>query len=141
MSTRRREAGPTLWTQLGSALAGLWRLLFGTRRVPVDQVKLLAQFAESEQLAEQGGAGASQAVLKADTLLDSVMKAVGGRGESFADRLRSLERQFDRTLYQQIWTAHKLRNEIAHEHPNITSTQAHQAIAVFRRAASRLGAF
>ncbi|MBI4023082.1 hypothetical protein HY375_02885 [Candidatus Berkelbacteria bacterium] len=138
---RERASAPNILTQLGIALAGLWRLLFGKKQAPIDRVRIVAKFGEIEALLAHGdGATASQAVLQADSLLDEVMRAVGGRGETFADRFRSLEGRFDRALYQQIWEEHKLRNTIAHEHPNITAAQGRQAVQVFRRAASRLGA-
>ncbi|MGI6103203.1 MAG: hypothetical protein ACOYBJ_01075 [Patescibacteria group bacterium] len=140
---RRRQASAmlNLFVQLGAAFTAIWRLIFRPKRQPLDRVRLLAKMQNIEASVTGDGAPAAQAVLQADSFVDSVMRAVGGRGNSFADRLRSLEGQFDRGLYQALWDVHKLRNTIAHEHPNITASQAHQALAVFRRAASRLGAF
>lgn len=141
---RRRGQGEgqsNLLVQLGRALGALWRLIVGKKSTTVDRVRLLALFAECDQLTGQGSSGAAQAVVRADSLLDEVMRAAGGSGTSFSDRLRSLERRFDRNLYQQVWDAHKLRNEIAHEHPNVSAVQASQVVSVFRRAASQLGAF
>lgn len=143
-SPRRRQPGaetPNLLLQLGAAVGALWQLIVGRKPTGIDRVRLLALFAECDQLIGQGPSGAAQAVVRADSLLDEVMRAVGAGGATFADRLRSLESRFERGFYQQIWDAHKLRNAIAHEHPNITGSQASQVVSVFRRAASNLGAF
>ncbi len=130
-----------LFSQLGAALAGIWRVL-GKSGTRLDRNKLLAQFGAIERLLAGGdGVHAAQAVMQADSFLDAIMREVGGQGASFADRLRSLDSRFSRDAYQSVWDAHKLRNQIAHEHPAVTVGQARAALASFRRAASQLGAF
>lgn len=131
-----------IFIQLGRALAGLWRLIFGSKAKKLDAARMLAQFAEIERLLDSGDSiHASQAIVRADSFLDAVMRQVGGQGSSFGERVRSLEARFERSLYQQIWEAHKLRNLIAHEHPQITVGQARSVLQTFRKAASVLGAF
>lgn len=134
---------PNLVSQLALALRGLWRILTGSRQAgKFNGAQLLAQFAQVEQLLASGDSiHAAQAVVQADSLLDSVMKQAGASGTSFADRLRSLEPRLSKDLYQHIWNAHKLRNQIAHEHPQVSVSQARSALEIFRRAASQLGAF
>ncbi len=144
---RKKQASSSgfgnLLAQLGRALVGLWRVAFGSKRAGrFNRVQLLAQYAQIEQLIDSGDTiHAAQAVVRADSFLDGVMKQAGGQGSSFGERLRSLEGEFDRSLYQQLWDAHKLRNRIAHEHPQISVGQARSALQAFRRAASQLGAF
>lgn len=55
------------------------------------------------------------AVLEADKLVDEVLKRAGLAGESMAERLRRCENLTDRMTYQEMWDAHKLRNQLAHE--------------------------
>lgn len=142
---RRREQsdGPNILTQLGRALMALGRLLFGRPKSRLNQTQLLADFALIEQLLDSNDPiHAAQAIVRADSFLDEVMKQVGGQGASFADRLRSLESRFERTFYQGIWDAHKLRNDLAHNHGGSVDTyRARTALQTFRRAASALGAF
>ncbi len=57
-----------------------------------------------------------QAVFEADKLVDYILKSYGYAGETFADRLRSAREYIDRSLYNQIWEGHKIRNLLAHEH-------------------------
>lgn len=143
---RRRREGDgqsNLLVQFGRALVALGRLLFGRPKSKFNQVQMLADFARIEQLLSSGDSiHAAQAVVQADAFLDRIMQSVGGQGASFADRLRSLEGRFDRNLYQAVWDAHKLRNELAHNHGSTVSTaQAQGPLQSFRRAASALGAF
>lgn len=55
------------------------------------------------------------AVMEADKLVDYALKAQGYRGETFADRLRSAEKNMGQDVYNQLWQGHKIRNQIAHE--------------------------
>lgn len=139
---RRDQSGPTIFTQIGAALSGIWKLFVKQRGPSLNSAALRKQFDEIERLLSSNDAvHAAQAVVRADSFLDNLMREVGGQGSSFADRLRNLETKFSADIYQQIWSAHKLRNAIAHEHPTVSVAQARSALQVFRRAASQLGAF
>lgn len=143
---RRREQAetPNLLVQIGAGLGALGKLLFGGgQRSRFNNAQLLTEYAQIEQLLDSGDAiHAAQAMVRADSFLDSIMQQAGGQGPTFADRLRSLESRFGQPLYQQLWDAHKLRNDVAHNHGLTVSTgQAAAALQTFRRAASRLGAF
>lgn len=145
-SHRRRGQGDgqsNLVVQLGAALSALWKLVFGRSKSRLNQTQLLADFVQIEALLTSGDSiHAAQAVVRADSFLDGIMQQVGGQGTSFADRLRSLESRFERTFYQGIWDAHKLRNDLAHNHGGSVDTyRARTALQTFRRAASALGAF
>jgi len=56
------------------------------------------------------------AVMEADKLVDYILQAKNYQGETFADRLRSAESFISKDIYNSIWTGHKVRNQIAHEH-------------------------
>ena len=86
--------------------------------VPIDKPgKLKRQWAEIEnQISAENTDQAKIALIKADALLDNIMKKAGFPGETMGDRLK----QFDKTELsniEDVWQAHKLRNKIAHE-PN-----------------------
>lgn len=139
---KRRESVPNIFTQMGIAMMGIWKLFVKQRGPSLNSAALRKQFDEIEGLLSSNDAiHAAQAVVRADSFLDGLMQQVGGQGSSFADRLRNLEAKFSADLYQQIWNAHKLRNEIAHQHPTISIGQARSALQTYRRAASQLGAF
>lgn len=142
-SKRRTESsGSNILTQIGYMLVTVWKYFFKKPGSALDQAKLRTQFAEIEGLLRSNDAiHAAQAVVRADSFLDNLMKQVGGQGTSFADRLRSLEKRFSQDIYQQIWNAHKLRNTIAHEQVTISLSQAQSSLQTYRRAASQLGAF
>lgn len=148
----RRSSSPDLATSiltgLGTGLLGigkwLWRLITGgKKRSRLNQAALFADWQQIEALAETTNPHqAAQAVSQADRFVDHVMKAVGGKGESFADRLKGLESKFERGTYQALWDAHKLRNRLAHEHGHqVPVAESQRAIRQFRSAARELGAF
>lgn len=77
-------------------------------------------------------------VMNFDKLLDQALKARGFRGKTMGERMKNSARLYsDRNG---IWTAHKLRNVIAHE-PDayVTYDQARQALRNFRKALKDLG--
>ncbi len=56
-----------------------------------------------------------QALIVADKTLDSVLKTVV-TGKDMGERLKNARRLFsDKSLYQQIWEAHKTRNKVVHQ--------------------------
>lgn len=84
---------------------------------------------------------AKHAVVEADKFFDSMLRLKGGKGESFADRLRSLEDHLSKDNYQLIWQAHKLRNQISHEsnfHASVRECQS--AISKYKNGLINLGA-
>jgi len=148
--SRRRSADPitSAITMAGTGLLGigkwLWRgITGGKRKSGLNKIALFADWQQIQSLADSADQiRLAQAVQQADRFVDHVMRQVGGRGASFADRLRSLEQRFDQNTYQGLWDAHKLRNTLAHQHgANVSATEASRAINQFRAAARTLGAF
>lgn len=54
------------------------------------------------------------AIIEADALLDDIMKGIGYKGETLAERLKSIEPSDFENL-QNVWAAHKIRNRLVHE--------------------------
>lgn len=79
------------------------------------------------------------AVLDADKLVDQALKERGFSGATMAERMKSAGSTFsDRNS---VWTAHKLRNQVAHEADVvITYDQARYALASFKKALKDVGA-
>jgi len=79
------------------------------------------------------------AVLHADKLLDQALRESGIGGETLGERLKNGKTRF-RNL-NAVWSAHKLRNQIAHDdHVKITRRQTDSALSSFRTALIDLGA-
>lgn len=131
-----------IFTQLGKAMGGLFKLAFSKKNKKFNREQMLVQFGTIEKLLESNDSiHAAQAVVRADSFVDMVFKKAGAQGKNFGERLISFQTKFDKNFYQQLWEAHKLRNRIAHEQPEVSVSQAKAALQTFRRAASVLGAF
>jgi len=81
-------------------------------------------------------------IVEADKLVDTVLKRAGLQGNSMADRLRRTEKLVPKRVYQDMWEAHKLRNEIVHEvdyKPN--GQYATEALWKMKKYLITLGAF
>lgn len=79
------------------------------------------------------------AVLNADKLLDQALKAKGVKGETMGERLKNAKSQLRHR--DAIWTAHKLRNQIAHEdNVSVSDEQAKRSLAAFKSALKDIGA-
>ena len=78
-------------------------------------------------------------VLNADKLVDQALKESGVNGETMGDRLKnSISLISDQNG---IWTAHKLRNRIAHDTDvSVSYDEACYALSCFRKALKDLGA-
>lgn len=79
------------------------------------------------------------AVLNADKLLDQALRERGVAGETLGERLKNGKSRFRNV--NSVWTAHKLRNQIAHDnHVKISRKQTDSALAAFRAGLIDLGA-
>jgi hypothetical protein len=75
------------------------------------------------------------AISEGDKILDAALKLHRVAGQTMGERLKAAEPLFASDLYQQIWVAHKLRNQLAHEvGASVSANEASQAVAAFRSA-------
>lgn len=76
-----------------------------------------SKWQEIQQLVGQGKPSACKvAIIEADKLVDYVLKAKVGNDGSMGDRLKRAQKMFPNySDYQNLWSAHKTRNLIAHE--------------------------
>lgn len=56
-----------------------------------------------------------QAVIMADRCLDNALKDIYPDGTSLGDRLKATENRFNKYVYNRVWEAHKIRNNLVHE--------------------------
>lgn len=92
-----------------------------------------------QQLVSDQPATFSLSILNADKLLDQAMKERGLKGETMAERLKSASQLF--TNRNNVWSAHKLRNKIAHDpEVRVTYESARHALGDFKRALKDVGA-
>lgn len=104
----------------------------------LDKKVVQDKWREIETLINQGNPNAfSSAVMAADKLFDHVLKGIVSKGDTqhMGERLKLAQNKFsDYQIYQGIWSAHKVRNNIAHEiNHELHSSEAKKAIDQFRR--------
>ncbi len=93
---------------------------------------------EISAMQNSGAAGLKNALIEADKLLDYVMIQKGFSGETMGERLKSGGSAFNNV--NAVWTAHKLRNQMAHEiQHDVVAPQFKQAIADLGQAIRDLG--
>jgi hypothetical protein len=90
-------------------------------------------------LSQKGPSQLRQALINADKTVDNALRDMVD-GETMGDRLKEAELFFDRELYNKVWEAHKLRNNLVHESgfepPYFVITEA---VQTFRNALYALG--
>lgn len=78
-------------------------------------------------------------VLNADKLLDQALRERGVKGETMGERMKAIKDTW--TNANAVWTAHKLRNQIAHESDvQVSYDDARRALASFKQALKDVGA-
>jgi hypothetical protein len=78
-------------------------------------------------------------VMNADTLVDQALKDKGVSGTTMAERMKQMQQKW--TNANAIWSAHKLRNQIAHEPDfRVDYDGARRALAAFKQALKDVGA-
>lgn len=77
-----------------------------------DLGRVAPKWVEIQTMLKNGPSGLRSALFEADKLLDYVMQAKGFSGTTMGERLKSGGNKFSRL--DDIWAAHKLRNQFAH---------------------------
>lgn len=137
MSKKQQNQGPNFLFFLEKGVEKLVGKLFAKTSFSVfPEGELEERWQEIEAL------DAKYSVIEADKLVDSVLKRAGLQGNSMADRLRRTEKLVPRRVYQDMWDAHKLRNEIVHEVDHRTNFNASkEAVWKMKKYLITLGAF
>ena len=79
------------------------------------------------------------AIMQADTILEEALVRAGVRGNNLGDRLKNLKRGQVPNL-EELWQAHKLRNQIAHEPMfKLKRDTVERALDIFKEALKNLG--
>lgn len=82
----------------------------------------------------------SMAIIEGDKLLDRALMEMGVQGRTMGDRLKRVGKD-KFTQLNAVWHAHKLRNQIAHEHDfKPEYRQALHALQTYKQALKDLGA-
>jgi len=90
-------------------------------------------------LAKDNKSSYQTAVIEADKLLDKALNEMALPGRTMGERMKRASQYF--TSVNSVWYAHKLRNQIAHEHGfKIEYNQAKHALASFKQALKDLEA-
>lgn len=79
----------------------------------LDSGLVQAKWVEIKTMQNSGPSGLKAALIDADKLLDYCMIGKGFAGDTMGDRLKSGGSRFNNL--NAVWSAHKLRNQIAHE--------------------------
>lgn len=78
-------------------------------------------------------------ILNADKLLDEALRDKGVEGQTMGERMKKQQTAWSNA--NGVWGAHKLRNQIAHDHDvKVSYEDARRALAAFKQALKDLGA-
>lgn len=110
----------------------------GTTVLDVDKYR--SKWLTIEQsLARDSESSYHLAIMNADKLLDQALRERGFRGQTMGDRMKFARDTW--TNRDNVWRAHKLRNQIAHEADvKVSYEQAKRALGGFKQALKDLGA-
>lgn len=120
----------------------LYAVITLTRRGPgrLDVEKYRSRWLTIEQqLKRDESMTYSLCVLNADALLDQALKDKGVQGTTMGERMKQMQKSWSNA--NNVWSAHKLRNQIAHEpDANINYDASRRALASFKQALKDAGA-
>lgn len=112
----------------------------GAGRTNLNVDKFRSAWLAIEQQVERDNTASYQlAILNADKLLDKALRERGFKGEAMGERMKSASKVWRNA--NPVWTAHKLRNQIAHETDvHLTLDKTRRALAAFKQGLKDLGA-
>jgi hypothetical protein len=107
---------------------------------PLDVEKYrLRWMAIEKQLKREDSSSCQLAILNADKLLDQALREKGVNGETMGERMKTAKDTWSNA--NAVWSAHKLRNQIAHEPDvRVQYDEARRAVVAFKQALKDVGA-
>jgi hypothetical protein len=107
---------------------------------PLDVEKYRMRWlAVEKQLDRNNAVHLPMIVLEADKLLDQALRERGIKGETMGERMKVAKDTWSNA--NAVWTAHKLRNQIAHEAGiTVSYEEARKALGAFKQALKDIGA-
>lgn len=78
------------------------------------------------------------AIIRLDNVLGQSLNIRLENEKSCGDNLKISKKLFDRKTYQQIWDAHKVRNNIVHNDENISKTEALELFKIYKLAVKQV---
>lgn len=107
---------------------------------PLDVDKYRSKWLTIEQQLKRDDEGSYHlAILNADKLLDQALREKAVRGETMGERMKALKDTWSNA--NAVWSAHKLRNQIAHEADvRVSYDDARRALAGFKLGLKDIGA-
>jgi len=111
--------------------------------IQLDKIFVQNKWTEIEQAIKLAGpSNFKTGILEADKLVDYILKGKKVKGETFGERLKNAKPEFSSySDYNNLWFAHKVRNNIAHETTHdLNSAEAKRAIEYYKKALKELGA-
>lgn len=99
----------------------------------------IGKWTEIKSMLQTGGpANYRQSIVEADKLVDSVLSSLVP-GSTMGERLKSARRLFPQDIYNNLWSAHKIRNRVVHEVDfEGLSSDASMAVKYFENALKHL---
>lgn len=120
----------------------LWAVIGLTKRGPsaLDVNKYRSRWMTIEQgLKRDETSSYPMSILNADTLLDHALKDKGIQGQTMGERMKKMQQKWSNA--NNVWSAHKLRNQIAHEPDvKIDYDSARRTLMAFKQALKDVGA-
>lgn len=77
-------------------------------------------------------------VVRADNIFAKVLQKYLNNQETLGNNLKKSSSLFEKEFYQDLWDAHKMRNEVVHGELEIDIEYAQYAVSTFKKAIKRL---
>ncbi|MEO5949074.1 MAG: hypothetical protein ABIP74_01600 [Candidatus Saccharimonas sp.] len=123
------------------AVIGVVYLALATKRRPIlDQAKYQAHWLEIDHSLEKDNAASWQlAIMNADKLLDQALRERHFSGKTMGERMKAAQTSWRNANH--VWSAHKIRNQLAHEtNAHVSYDITLRALAAYKQGLKDLGA-
>lgn len=125
-----------LFTIITLALISILFLIayINSKKIPErKREKILSKLEEIESQSKSvEGYARRDAVIKLDNLLGKAFNIRYGNDITVGENLKKAKGLYDKTLYQQIWDVHKIRNEVVHKDREISLPESEDIYRIYK---------
>jgi hypothetical protein len=111
-----------------------------SKKIPVRKKEKIFEKLEllSSQVNSDDEYARRDAIIRLDNVLGQSLNIRLGNDSSCGDNLKISKKLFDKKTYQQIWDAHKVRNNIVHNDENISKVEALELFKIYKFAVKQV---
>ena len=101
-------------------------------------LQYLNEIKDLSKLKAESDAISRDIMVRADNILSSALQCYFGNSNGIGENLKKAKYLYNRSEYNELWNAHKVRNKVVHEQYSPNPSEVKKSLYIFAKAVGKL---